>query len=75
LLKNQTSIVNELYNLDCAVQHISVIAVTETWTTVDNENLVNIDGFAKLLNSDTAKKGGCVGLFLNNKCNIKYSQA
>ena len=46
---------------------ISAIAVTETWLTVDTQDLYHIPGYTFLSNTRINKTGGGVGFFINNQ--------
>jgi len=57
-------------NLSQLRNTFSVIAVTETWTDLTNENLVDLDGYDKLIKSRSHSSGGGVALYVNKMLNV-----
>ena len=48
---------------------VSIIAVSELWTIIENEILFDISGYNFIFQSRIRKAGGGVGLFLSNSYN------
>ena len=60
---NQVSLLTTSLNVD-----IDVIAVTESWETVDNADFLQIHGYLKVSNRrQDGRNGGGVALFINQK--------
>lgn len=60
--------------LDSFSFHIPVIALTETWTTADNENNYNIAGYVLQAKSRSHKTGGGVGFYISNSIAYKLRE-
>ena len=59
---------DEICNLIRRLHHkFSVIAITETWTDKNSEELMDIDGYNKIMKHRENKKGGGVALFIDSK--------
>ena len=52
--------------------HVDVVAVTETWLTVDNVQNINIPGYNFIHRHRAKKPGGGVDLFIKN--NIQFNE-
>lgn len=74
LIKNIESILLLIHRLH---HKFSVIAVTETWTDMNNEHLVNIDGYSKIIKHRENGRGGGVALYIDSdlKCMPVYDLA
>jgi len=68
LVKNIGNIITELSLLP---NKPSIIAVTETWASTDNDYLP-IPGYTCILKSRIGKIGGGVGLYLQDQINLTY---
>ena len=67
LVANQDALYENLQTLN---HKFSILAITETWTTPHNENVIDIPGYTKMLKSRTCGRGGGVGLFFDNNLEI-----
>ena len=62
LVKNQDALYANLQTLN---HKFSILAITETWTTVQNEAVINVPGYSKILKSRVEGRGGGLGLFFD----------
>ena len=66
--------IDNLYSsLQLLENRISVIAITETWTTPSNENMAKLPGYSSIIKSREGKMGGGVAFNFDDdlKLNIK----
>ena len=67
LIANQDALYENLQTLN---HKFSILAITELWTTAENENAINIPGYSKIIKSRVGSRGGGVGLFLDTNLEI-----
>ena len=61
LVKNQEALYASLQTLN---HKFSILAITETWTTVQNEAVINVPGYSKILKSRVEGRGGGFFFFI-----------